>query len=359
MYLGPAFALLGYMTTQPPSDEGSLSGSAGAPPAFAVTAPADLTLAADRTGSTSFTVTNLLGRPARIRLMPKGSSPEEDAWFSVVGDAEVPMNVGATITAEVALAVPPSAPEGPHVLKLEVIAEDDTESVSGQSVSYQVPPATASRRFPWMLVAAGVAVLALAGGAVWFFLLRGDDGLQNLSAPLISGAPQVGQEVVADPGEWNREVSSFTFQWEACGSGLCVPIAEAVQMSYTATEAELDRTLRVTVTAQTSEGSVGSAQSAETAPVATNQVAMPQFVGASIVGAQKLAQQSGLTPVITLVNPASCSRKILTQNIAAGTPVPPKSIVSLTANEAISPFKCLKQPPSRFPRPTGFPTAKG
>jgi hypothetical protein len=39
---------------------------------FAVTAPSELTLAADRTGSTSFTVTNLTGRPVKVRLIPHG-----------------------------------------------------------------------------------------------------------------------------------------------------------------------------------------------------------------------------------------------------------------------------------------------
>jgi PASTA domain-containing protein len=142
---------------------------------FAVTAPAELTLAANRTGSTSFTVTNLTGRPVKVRLIPRGQAGALDAWLSVVGAKEVPMAVGATITATVQVQVPPEVPAGAHGLLLEVVPEDNTESVTGQSVAFAVPPVTVTRkRFPWWILIVAAVGMALIIGLVVFLLTRGD-----------------------------------------------------------------------------------------------------------------------------------------------------------------------------------------
>ncbi|GAA2095452.1 hypothetical protein GCM10009841_06580 [Microlunatus panaciterrae] len=125
---------------------------------FTVTAPAELKLAPDRTGTTTFTVTNLTGRPVRARLMPRGDRGAETFSFAVVGGAEIPMSVGSTITADVRVVVPPTAPAGQHLLILEVVAEDDTETVVGQSVAFSVGapsvvPVRPRRKYHWLRIA--------------------------------------------------------------------------------------------------------------------------------------------------------------------------------------------------------------
>ena len=107
---------------------------------FAVTAPPELTLMPDRTGTTTFTITNLTGRPVRARLIPRGGLGADSSWVTVSGPAEVPMGVAATITANLRVVVPPTAPGGQHLVGLDVVAEDDTETVTGQSVAFTAPP---------------------------------------------------------------------------------------------------------------------------------------------------------------------------------------------------------------------------
>jgi hypothetical protein len=154
------------MTTLPV--DGALT-SGGASP-FAVTAPPSLTLAPDRTGTTTFTVTNLTGRPVKARLIPKGANGAENSWVSVVGPTEVPMGVAATITVDLRVVVPEAAPGGKHLLGLEVVAEDDTETVTGQSVAFtasgpQAPAMGTKTKRRWLRILLMVlgSLLALIG----------------------------------------------------------------------------------------------------------------------------------------------------------------------------------------------------
>ncbi len=135
---------------------------------FAVTAPPDLTLGADRAGSTTFIVTNLTGRPVRARMVPRGRDGAEDGWMAVVGDREVPMGIAATATVNVSVTVPAEAPGGRHLLVLEVVPEDDTESVTGQAVTFTAPPGSPVEVQPkrrWLKVVLIVvgSLLALIG----------------------------------------------------------------------------------------------------------------------------------------------------------------------------------------------------
>ncbi|MBM7798687.1 hypothetical protein JOE57_001608 [Microlunatus panaciterrae] len=300
-------------------------------------------------------MTNLMGRPVRARLVPKGGDGAEDSWLSVTGETEVPLNIGGTLTADVLVRVPDTAPEGKRTLRLEVVAEDNTEMVSGQSVSFTVPAPVEPKKFPWLLIIIAVVVLLVIGAAVWFFLLRTDPTPKVISAPVVNGTPQVGKQLTADEGEWDSTIDRFTFQWESCTAvGVCAPVAGATKSTFVATDAEVGRTLRVTVTAVTKRGAKGMASSTETAKVASDKVAMPDFVGLSVSQAQRLAQQQGLTLLINLVDPPICGPRILTQSIAAGTPVDPGSSVALTAHKAIKPPFCFRD----TTRPTLKQTAK-
>ena len=42
-----------------------------------------------------------------------------------------------------------------------------------------------------------------------------DDGeLRNEQPPRIAGLAEVGQQLTADPGEWNRDLDDIDYQWE-------------------------------------------------------------------------------------------------------------------------------------------------
>jgi len=128
-----------------------------------------------RQGSTAFTITNLTGRPVRARLLPRALQGADPSWISIAGPPEVPMAVGATITAPLNLAIPPTAAGGTYLVRMDVVPEDDTEAeVHGPSVSFVVPPAATPKRTPkWLLpLIIGLVVLVLLIGAGAFFVLR-------------------------------------------------------------------------------------------------------------------------------------------------------------------------------------------
>ena len=81
----------------------------------------------------------------------------------------------------------------------------------------------------------------------------------NTSAPTISGTPQSGQTLTANPGSWSgTQPITYAYQWQRCnssGSG-CGAISGATNSTYTATGADVGSTLRVAVTATNTVGSV-------------------------------------------------------------------------------------------------------
>jgi RHS repeat-associated protein len=91
------------------------------------------------------------------------------------------------------------------------------------------------------------------------------DTLANISLPAVGGSPHAGGTQEADPGEWSGALPiSYGYQWQRCNSSgaECTNITGANVRGYTPTEAMISSTLRVTVTASNSEGSLS-----ETSPV--------------------------------------------------------------------------------------------
>ncbi len=164
------------MTSEtPPPAVPEETAAPGGPLPFAVTGPGDLQLSPDRTGTTTFTVTNLTGRPVRVRLQPKSATAEHDSWYSVAGDPEVPMTVGATITVDVRAKVPAGAPAGQDSVHLRAVDEADPELVTdGQPVAVAIPAAPEQpKKSPFVLIAVlALVVLLVGGGAIWWFLIR-------------------------------------------------------------------------------------------------------------------------------------------------------------------------------------------
>jgi hypothetical protein len=258
--------------TPPPSAEPEETSAPGGPLPFAVTGPGDLQLSSDRTGTTTFTVTNLTGRPVRVRLQPKSSDSQHDSWYSVAGDPEVPMTVGATISVDVRAKVPADVAAGKDSLHLRAVDEADPEQLTdGQPVAVAIPdPPAPPKKQPFVLIAViALVVLLVGGGAIWWFLLRHTTptaastptvvaSVTNTNVPVISGTPWTGQVLTTTTGDW-VDATSFAVQWSACPTPTtCAPISGATGMAFQVTGAQVGSQLKVTVTATGSAGSGGA-----------------------------------------------------------------------------------------------------
>ena len=128
-------------------------------------------------------------------------------------------------------------------------------------------------RLPWGLgVAAAVLVatasVAFAGSA------RSAAVPENIDPPTISGTPQQGKILVANPGKWTNASSNYDYQWLRCGKAGkgCSVIVDATSKEYVPVSADVDNTLRVRVTARNADGTARatSAASPIIKPISSN-----------------------------------------------------------------------------------------
>jgi hypothetical protein len=87
----------------------------------------------------------------------------------------------------------------------------------------------------------------------------------NQSAPTLSGAPAVGQQLVCSPGAWTGS-PSFSYQFVRSTSAGDVGVASNGPAAYTVSSADAGTSLRCIVTA-TNAGGTSLAESARTGPV--------------------------------------------------------------------------------------------
>lgn len=135
-----------------------------------------------------------------------------------------------------------------------------------------------TRKLLTRLLAAAAALAGLAAAVTVFAgsgLAQGSAAQanyapSNTAPPAIQGTPQVDQTLTATQGSWSAQSTpTFSYQWERCdsaGNG-CAAIPGATAATYKVQSADVGHTLRVIVTARTSDGST-SAASAPTAVVA-------------------------------------------------------------------------------------------
>lgn len=317
------------MTTPPVGADGTPAVTPLGPAPFAVTAPPELTLDAGRAGSVPFTITNLTGRPVKARLLPRGQSGTPDSWLSIVGPAEVPMGVGATVTAAVQVSVAVDAPAGQHALRLDVVAEDDTETVAGQSVAFAVaPPQLVKRRAPWLVIAIIAAVVLVIGGGVTFFLLTRDHPPVNASIPLINGAAEVGQTLTANPGVWNGDISGFEYVWLRCPptGPDCLELIKGPQATYVLAAEDLANLIKVRVVPNNDV--TAAAESRAVGPIASAPVAVPPLIGQPLSVARATVESLGLTIKVNggQKRPRFC-QMVESQDPTSGTVVPAGSTI--------------------------------
>lgn len=285
------------MTADTPLAPGN---SSGGPLPFAVTGSGDLTLTADRTGTTTFTVTNLTGRPLRVRLQPKGTDPAQNGWYRMAGDTEVQMAVGATISVDVKAKVPDAIAEGSYPMFLRAVDEGDPELITdGQPVTVRVPKAAPAPRFPLVPVLIAVLVVLLAGGgALWWFVIRKPAppaaAPKNLASPQISGTPRAGETLTADPGSWEG-AATVVYSWISCDemANKCAAIPTATNATYQLTDAETKTLVRIRITATNPTGST-IAESANIGPVGVGLTRVPYLLGETFSSATQLLAERGL-----------------------------------------------------------------
>ena len=88
-----------------------------------------------------------------------------------------------------------------------------------------------------------------------------------VTAPAVTGTPQLGKTLTAVPGVWaGAPPITLSYQWERCGPAPCVDVPGATGTTYAPDPADVGSTLRVRETAANEIGS-SSAASAATAPV--------------------------------------------------------------------------------------------
>ena len=90
----------------------------------------------------------------------------------------------------------------------------------------------------------------------------------NTENPAVVGTPQDGQLLAAKDGEWSGDnPMTFTYQWQRCdGNGAnCANIEGATSKVYRVATADVDRRVRVNVTARNSTGSRTEATAATAA----------------------------------------------------------------------------------------------
>jgi chitodextrinase len=122
----------------------------------------------------------------------------------------------------------------------------------------------------------------------------------STSPPTISGTPQAGETLTADPGQWSgTQPIDFDYQWDSCDQdgANCVGIFGANSQTYTLTLLDVGTTVRVEVTGTNTVGS-STAISDHTgvvsapAPIAPSNTSPPTISGNAVIG-QTLTGDNG------------------------------------------------------------------
>jgi hypothetical protein len=137
----------------------------------------------------------------------------------------------------------------------------------------------------------------------------------NNNPPSISGVQTEGQTLVSLPGGWDGAAPiTYTYAWSRCdlNGGFCTVIAGSTGNTYTAAAADIDKTIRVIVTAKNAQGSA-SMTSVATAPIA-------RLAPATIVtlpsGAKSIDVDDVSLPQLLVIDKASFSPNPLNSRAA-------------------------------------------
>ena len=131
--------------------------------------------------------------------------------------------------------------------------------VGATSKSYRLEPADVDRTIRVAVTASN------ADGQTTAFssasdLVSANSQPKNETKPSISGTPEPGEELTADPGKWSGGVTSFSYQWQRCDSGgtTCSNVSGATGTTYGVRAADVGQRVRVEVTGKSLAGSTAA-----------------------------------------------------------------------------------------------------
>jgi Bacterial Ig-like domain (group 3) len=131
----------------------------------------------------------------------------------------------------------------------------------------------------------------------------------NTKAPSITGTPEQGDTLtVANNGTWSNSPTGFTYSWEECSSGNCVPITGATSSSYTLSTADIGFTIVCVVTANGPGGSTPATSNKTGAVVAAPTPPASQPTTTALLASPAAAvTNQGLTLIATVTSLTSGS----------------------------------------------------
>jgi prepilin-type N-terminal cleavage/methylation domain-containing protein len=108
----------------------------------------------------------------------------------------------------------------------------------------------------------------------------------NTTAPTISGTAREGQTLTAHNGSWDGTGNSYSYQWQSANGAAYSDISGATATTYTATNGDIGKTLRVQVTASNSGGTQTASSAATSAvlPAAPANTTPPSVSGTTQEG---------------------------------------------------------------------------
>jgi hypothetical protein len=137
----------------------------------------------------------------------------------------------------------------------------------------------------------------------------------NTAPPTVSGTPTEGQTLIAADGTWTGAGAiTFTYAWSRCDAtgAACAAIAGATSKTYVLAAADVDKTLRVAVTAKNSLGN----QTQTTAPTAIIALLAPASVVTLPSGGKSIEATDVKLPALLVIDKVSFSPNPLSSRAA-------------------------------------------
>jgi hypothetical protein len=143
-------------------------------PSFQVTTPnARVNLRADGTAEVPYSITNVSGGARRAAFSIKPSDAATKLWYSIRGAPSLEFSPGTT--QQVTVVVTPGKAAAPKDYSFQLIAAladtPDVDFTEGPTVTYSVAGPTRTP-FPWWIVIAGILLVAILAGIIWFVTHR-------------------------------------------------------------------------------------------------------------------------------------------------------------------------------------------
>ncbi len=277
-------------------------------------------------GEVTFTVTNAGTEQDRSVLTVSPLDGAAETWFTVEEPQRV-VAAGQSAAYLCKVGVPADTAAGTYALQAIAYSADHDpgeSSATSRRVTMEVaePPEPSKPKW-WLYLVIALVVAAVIGAALWF--LFKDDGFGNTEKPVVTGTPEVLQELSTSEGEWSEEDPRLAVQWQRCDAEGedCEDIANATLSSYTAGNDDIDRALRVEITATTAGDESATATSDPTAPVKAPDlvsVPVPPVVNLTLSEANGVLSASFQVVVVTAGDPINtCNPPVEDQSPVAGT----------------------------------------